>query len=101
LLEKLVEQDAAAPLATVRGRYMGMADQSHVIDRLDAHDADQDAICLNTREPDAMVNFLFQLFQRHVRFLPAVGGNHAPVCLSGVIDDLEHPFQIVGAAESN
>lgn len=98
LLEHMVEQDAAQSLVPVRRRDVGVADQSHVLHWLYAHDADQDAIDLHTGESNTFGDFVLQLFQRYVRFLPAVGGNCAPVSLGSVIDDLEHPLQIVRPA---
>lgn len=62
LLEQVVEQEAAQPSAPVRRGDVGVADQSHVPDRLDAHDADQDAIGFNTGESNTLGDLVLQLF---------------------------------------
>ena len=98
LLEQVLKQNSSQSLVPVALRDVGVADQRHVFDRLDTHDADQDAIDLNAGEPDPMGDFVLQLFHRHVWVFPAVGGNDAAVRLRSVVDDLKHPFQVVGSA---
>jgi hypothetical protein len=60
LLERVVEQDAAQALAPVRGANVGMADQVHVLDRLDTHNTDQDIIGFTPERPDALAELVRQ-----------------------------------------
>ena len=78
------------------GGDVGVADQRHVLDGLDTHDADHDAIGFDAGEPDAVADLVLQLFTQHVGFFPAVGWSDATGCLGGVVDDREHPIRSDG-----
>ena len=83
----MLEQRAADAVALAGGRHVGVADQVHVAHRLDAHDRHQLAAGLVAPERDSGGDLALELVQRHVRLVPAVGRDHAAVCLGGGVDD--------------
>ena len=74
--------------------HVGVPDQRHVLHVLDAHHANQLAVLLVSPELDAIVDLVLQLLPGHVGLLPPVRGDHAPVCLGGVVDDLEDRVEV-------
>ena len=93
----MLEQRAAdaAPLAARRD--VGMADQIHVVNRLDADDADQLAVVLIAPELDTGGDLSSELLGGHVRLVPAIGWDHAPIGLGRGVDDREDRVPLVVA----
>ena len=60
-----------------------MADQIDFLNRLDSDHSDQGGVDLVAPERDPGGDFRIELAGRHVRLVPAVGWNHASICLGG------------------
>src|SRR5216683_6752803 len=78
-----------------------MADQIDVAHRLDAHHADQRVILFDTPEGDPGSDLGIELAGRHVRLMPAFGGNDATIGLRRSIDDRENGDTLVDATEAD
>jgi hypothetical protein len=94
----VLEQRPADAAALVAGDHVGVADEVDVADGLDAHDPEQRAVVLIGPERHAGRDLALEVGHRHVRLVPAVGGDHAAVGLGGGVDDLEDRVSLVLAA---
>ena len=97
----MLEQRAAdaAPLAA--GRDVCVADQVDVAHGLDAHDAQQRAVGLVAPERHPGGDLAVELVRRHVRLVPAIGGDHSAIRLGGLVHDREDRGALVVAAGAN
>src|SRR4051812_26026433 len=98
---EVMQQLLADAFAAVRGLHVGMADQADLAAILDAHHAGEHAVGFKTPERDALTNLPLELFEWHVRLMPAVRGDDALVSLRGVVDDREERRQVGDCARSN
>src|SRR2546423_7806651 len=78
-----------------------MADQLDVKHRLDTHDAEQLAVGLIAPERDPGGDLVVELARRHVGLVRAIGWDHAPIRLRGIVDDRENRGALVITTRAN
>jgi hypothetical protein len=77
-----------------------MSNQCSVLCILNAHYTNKFAVRFISREYDARIDLMLQIFPRHVWLVPAVRGNHSLVRLRSIVDDREDGFEVVVCAYS-
>jgi len=94
-----IREQGGADAAPLRGRkHVGVPDQLDIPDRLESHDTGERAAGLIPPEAHARHDLILELALGHIRLVPAVGRDHAPVGLGCCIDDLEDRVSLVIAA---
>src|SRR4051794_41924943 len=93
----MLEQRASYTAALATGDDVGVADQLHVADRLDAHDSQQLAAVVVARERDAGSELGLELLRGHIWLVPAVGGDDAAVGLGGGVHDRQNRLPVLVA----
>src|SRR2546423_12750764 len=78
-----------------------MADQLDVKHRLDTHDAEQLAVGLIAPERDPGGDLVVELARGHVGLVRAIGWDHAPIRLRGIVDDRENRGSLVITTGAN
>jgi hypothetical protein len=97
MLEELFTETPPLP-----GRlHIGVADEHHLPQVLAAHDPGQAAFVLKTPENHPGGQFIFQFRQAHIRLMPAIRRDDAPVSLGGGIDNGPNGLGLVCFQESN
>ena len=71
-----------------------MPDEADLTAVLNPHQANELTLRLVAPEDDSVADLLLQRIERHVRLMPAVGGDDAFVGLRGIIDDREKRRQV-------
>src|SRR4051812_43891807 len=98
---EVMQQLLADAFAAVRGLHVGMADQADLAAILNAHHAGEHAVGFKAPERDALANLPLELFELHVRLMPAVRWDDALVGQRRVIHDRKDARQVLGAAGAN
>jgi hypothetical protein len=78
-----------------------MADESHILNLLEAHHSYQEAISFTTPESNPFTDLVPQFFPGHVRLLPAVLGNHPLVGPGGIVDDFVNRLEFIGGTPAD
>jgi hypothetical protein len=71
-----------------------MPNQGHLAFILHTHDTCQAAILLNAPENHTGFDFMSDLFNGHIRFVPSVIWNYTPVSLGRIVNNLEYCLYI-------
>jgi hypothetical protein len=69
------------------GANIGVPNQSHVLELLDAHNACQFPGILVTPEHNTLIDFILQFLPGHVRLRPAVCGDRPFICSRAIVND--------------
>jgi hypothetical protein len=78
-----------------------MADKAHVAHVLQSHDAGEAAAIRIAPEHDAGGTLAVKLVAWHVRFVPAVGRDHAAIGFRGGVDDGKNVVALVVATQAD
>jgi hypothetical protein len=78
-----------------------MSDEGDILDLLEAHHSHQEPVFFAPPESDPFSNFVPEFFPGHVRFLPAVLGNHPSVGPGGIVDDFVYGLEFIGGAPAD
>src|SRR5215467_724988 len=78
-----------------------MANQNHLLDVLQSHDAAERSILLPPPEVDACRNLILQLMPRHVWLRPAILRDHSFVGKRTIVNDLVNLLEFVFSALAN
>ena len=90
------EQCRPNPRTLISRCHIGVANQCHVLNRLDAHQADQPGPGdLVPVKDDASGDLVGQLLGGHVGVLPPIVWDNAPIGLRGLVDDRKYAVEIV------
>ena len=95
------QQGAAGSVPLKACQHVRMANEIAVPYALNAHDADQHPVHLQTDERDPMRDIATELVNAHVRLVPEVPGNHSSIGDRGFIDDLQDATTVIRVARPN
>src|SRR5258708_697889 len=93
-LPQMRQQARANPRLLAAGANIGVPDEGHVLDRLNAHYAHQGPGLLVAPEHNAFVDFMPQFLPGHVWLCPAIRRDGPFICIRAIVDDGPNQLKI-------